>query len=319
MKAVERLLLAVVLVVLATSPGIATAQSSSSASFNVTSQTLNSGLGHSTSTSFIADQCLGIGPAVAGASSSASFNVVAGCVSAGQQNVCGNGVLEVNEECDDGNTTDGDCCSSACFFETTECRPPTGECDAAEFCTGSSFPCPPDMSKPAGTPCTPDANPCTLDQCDGTSTDCMHVPDNDNPACQPTFTGGKPEPGDTVIKGRSNPDCLGGKIIIFDCGPESPPICFDGNDVMLGMGTKNPDGTFMITVPPLTGGQFIYISDSCTTPPLTSDPLFVFSPAPAPLLSPSAMAMALVLLVGAGLLGMLRLRRIEGRVTRTKD
>ncbi len=28
--------------------------------------------------------------------------------------VCGNGVFEQNEECDDGNTVDGDGCSSAC-------------------------------------------------------------------------------------------------------------------------------------------------------------------------------------------------------------
>jgi cysteine-rich repeat protein len=312
MKAAKLLLMAVPLVVLATSPGSARAQSSSSASFKVTSQTLNSGLGHSTSSSYLADQCLGIGPAVVGASTSASFKVLAGCVAALLQNVCGNGVLEVNEECDDGNTTDGDCCSSACLFETTQCRAAAGECDAAEICTGSSFPCPPDVAKPGGTPCTPDANPCTLDQCDGTSSACMHAPDNDNPVCQPAFTGGKPQPGDTVIKGHGNPGCMGGKITVFDCGPESPPVCFDGNDTMLGMGVKNVDGTFMITVPPLTLGQLIYIADSCTTPPLTSDPLFVVSPAPVPLLSPWAMALALAMLLGMAAIGVWRRRRMEG-------
>jgi cysteine-rich repeat protein len=243
---------------------------------------------------------------VAGASSSASFQVVVGCVAAALQNVCGNGTLEVNEECDDGNTMDGDCCSAGCLFETTQCRPSGGECDPAEICTGTSFPCPADVQSPAGTPCTPDSNPCTLDQCDGTSPSCMHVPDEDNPSCQPTFTGEGPQPGDTVVKGRGNPGCMGGKITIFDC---SPGQCFDGNDTMLGMGTKAPDGSFMITVPPLTLGQVIYIQDSCTTPPLNGDPLLVTSPAPVPLLSPWAMALALALLVASGAIGVLRLRR----------
>ena len=31
--------------------------------------------------------------------------------------ICGNGVVEANEECDDGNTVDGDGCSSTCNIE----------------------------------------------------------------------------------------------------------------------------------------------------------------------------------------------------------
>ncbi|HEU0030095.1 MAG TPA: DUF4215 domain-containing protein [Kofleriaceae bacterium] len=38
--------------------------------------------------------------------------------------VCGNGVVETGEECDDGNTTSGDGCSSTCVCEDTE--PPSG-------------------------------------------------------------------------------------------------------------------------------------------------------------------------------------------------
>jgi cysteine-rich repeat protein len=33
-------------------------------------------------------------------------------------NVCGNGVIEPTEDCDDANTTTGDGCSATCFFET---------------------------------------------------------------------------------------------------------------------------------------------------------------------------------------------------------
>ncbi len=43
---------------------------------------------------------------------------------------CGNGLVEGSEECDDGNTTDGDCCSSVCRLE-----PPGSPCDDALFCT----------------------------------------------------------------------------------------------------------------------------------------------------------------------------------------
>lgn len=32
-------------------------------------------------------------------------------------NVCGDGVLDVDEECDDGNTNDGDGCTSQCVME----------------------------------------------------------------------------------------------------------------------------------------------------------------------------------------------------------
>jgi uncharacterized delta-60 repeat protein len=56
---------------------------------------------------------------------------------------CGDGILDAGEQCDDGNTTDGDCCSSACTFEPSgapcsdanACT--TGEaCDGAGACAG---------------------------------------------------------------------------------------------------------------------------------------------------------------------------------------
>ena len=47
--------------------------------------------------------------------------------------VCGNGVREACEDCDDGNTTDGDGCSSSCEMEQTVCgdgvQGPGEECD----------------------------------------------------------------------------------------------------------------------------------------------------------------------------------------------
>jgi len=105
---------------------------------------------------------------------------------------CGNGVVQEGEQCDDGNTTDGDCCSSTCQYETNGspcppdehvctvdvcnasgtcthdlspssmvCRPAAGECDVPENCDGSSPDCPPDESEPNGTPCTDDGLFCS--------------------------------------------------------------------------------------------------------------------------------------------------------------
>jgi cysteine-rich repeat protein len=51
--------------------------------------------------------------------------------------VCGNGEIEGDEDCDDGNTVGGDCCDATCRFE------------------------------PAGSPCEGDDDPCTTDTCDG--------------------------------------------------------------------------------------------------------------------------------------------------------
>src|SRR4029453_9037960 len=52
----------------------------------------------------------------------------------------GDGELDLLEQCDDGNLLPGDCCSPLCLFEPAggECRPSTGPCDPAEFCTGQS-------------------------------------------------------------------------------------------------------------------------------------------------------------------------------------
>lgn len=95
---------------------------------------------------------------------------------------CGNGTIEPSENCDDGNTSDGDCCSSTCQLEsgTTVCRPATGDCDVAETCTGASASCPADGFVAAGTSCAADGDACTSDACNGSGA-CTHafLPDSD--------------------------------------------------------------------------------------------------------------------------------------------
>lgn len=74
--------------------------------------------------------------------------------------VCGNGLIELGEDCDDGNTVSGDCCDSTCLFETSgsgcddsdQCTT-TDSCDGAGICVGT------------GSLACDDTNACTDDTC----------------------------------------------------------------------------------------------------------------------------------------------------------
>lgn len=59
-----------------------------------------------------------------------------------QKGICGNGILEEGEECDDGNNLNDDCCSSECKVQRVDqscvsgnpCRMPFGKCSANGVC-----------------------------------------------------------------------------------------------------------------------------------------------------------------------------------------
>jgi len=70
---------------------------------------------------------------------------------------CGNGVVTLDEVCDDGNTLDGDCCTADCL-----------------------------SMQPSGAPCTADASVCTTDACDAFGV-CTHLVPPD-PSCQPALS-----------------------------------------------------------------------------------------------------------------------------------
>ncbi|MCC6995327.1 MAG: hypothetical protein IT370_12015 [Deltaproteobacteria bacterium] len=98
---------------------------------------------------------------------------------------CGNHALEAGEQCDDGNTTAGDCCSATCSFEaaTTTCRAAAGACDVAELCTGNSGSCPSDV-KSMGV-CRAAAGTCDLpEMCDGVNNECPFDAKS-NQVCRP--------------------------------------------------------------------------------------------------------------------------------------
>src|SRR5206468_5663715 len=145
--------------------------------------------------------------------------------------ICGNGYLDVNEQCDDGNTANGDCCSSTCQFESadTSCDdgnpctdnatcdgagtcPVTGfntsGCDDGSACTTSDR-CAEGICVGGPAPDCEDSNECTDDSCDPAS-GCQHSSNtsscDDGNACTTT---------DTCSAGS----CAGGP----------PPSCDDGN------------------------------------------------------------------------------------------
>src|SRR5215468_5630223 len=98
---------------------------------------------------------------------------------------CGDGVLDVGEQCDVGANTAGTCCTASCTLVAagTECRPTAGDCDVAEVCAGIVPLCPADVLQSAGFVCRPSAAACDVPEvCTGLSIDCpadTGTPDTD--------------------------------------------------------------------------------------------------------------------------------------------
>lgn len=155
--------------------------------------------------------------------------------------VCGNGILEENEECDDGNVVNDDCCNNLCKVNThmisTEClsgqscKMPIGVCSSQGVCVSDN--------DPNGF-CS-DNNECTVDQCiDGVCVSspreltCSDLPQpyrecSEAYGCDPK-TGSclfKPVDDGTKCQGSSacSGVCMGGKCVDDPVSCNSNMVC----------------------------------------------------------------------------------------------
>jgi cysteine-rich repeat protein len=116
---------------------------------------------------------------------------------------CGNGVVDPGEQCDDGNTSGGDCCTATCqaVADGTTCAD-SDLCNGGETCQAGA------CTTGAPLACN-DGNACTDDSCNPAS-GCVAAPNtapcNDGDACTS---------GDTCSAGS--------------CAPGAPLACNDGN------------------------------------------------------------------------------------------
>lgn len=116
---------------------------------------------------------------------------------------CGNGVVNAGEQCDDGNETNGDCCSGICQFE------------------------------PVGALCAPDGNPCTNDVCNGGGS-CGVV--NTAPCDDGVFCNGADTCGGGSCSHHAGDPCAGGMECATTCN-QATDDCRDPAGVACG-----PDG-----------------------------------------------------------------------------
>jgi cysteine-rich repeat protein len=163
---------------------------------------------------------------------------------------CGNAQIEFGEACDDGNASDGDCCSSSCQFE-----PAASVCEDGSACTVSDA-CDGAGSCESGVPpdCD-DANACTDDGCDSLS-GCTAMPNSavcdDGDACTT---------GDLCASGA----CVGGAQLACD----DANVCTDdGCDPLSGC-TATPNSAVCDDGDACTTGD-LCVEGSCTSGPAQS-------------------------------------------------
>ena len=171
--------------------------------------------------------------------------------------VCGNGVLDVGEQCDDGNKLAGDCCSPTCTFEPlgspcTDGNPCTNDaCNGAgvglgtpnlALCNDGNACTAPDVCT-AGTcvggaalNCN-DGNPCTTDTC-APATGCVHTPIRGCVICTPTTCAAQGKNCGTI------PDGCGGTLT---CGVCTAPQTCGGAGVANVCAVPLPPATLTLT------------------------------------------------------------------------
>ncbi len=160
---------------------------------------------------------------------------------------CGNSIIEIGEDCDDGNTVGGDCCSGSCLFESVGSPCDDGDacseidtcdgagscvpgsllnCDDSLFCNGVES-CDSEVGCQSGTaPVFDDGVACTDDSCDEVNDIILNAANDAN--CDNGLFCDGAETCDAVN------DCQSGTAPVFDDGVAcTDDSCDEVNDIIL--------------------------------------------------------------------------------------
>jgi cysteine-rich repeat protein len=124
--------------------------------------------------------------------------------------VCGNGVIEPGEQCDDGNTLGGDCCDAVCQLTIGPCTDDNA-CTTGDVCTPLGC---------VGTPldCSYLDSGCTSGQCDPQNGECHSVNVNEGGPCD---DGDSCSANDVCIAGICS--SCGNDVVDSACGETCDP------------------------------------------------------------------------------------------------
>ena len=149
---------------------------------------------------------------------------------------CGDGIVNPGEQCDDGNTTDGDGCSGTCTAETcyvcvgspSVCTLTDGTpCDDGLFCNGADTCQGGVCVNHAGDPCPgPDGDGNCAESCDETTDSCT-APDPNGSACNDgLFCNGADQCDGGACTVHTGDPCAGGPECAHTCN-EAADNCSD--------------------------------------------------------------------------------------------
>lgn len=175
--------------------------------------------------------------------------------------VCGDGTLAAGEACDDGNTDDGDCCSSTCGFEPAGSACADGDlCNGGESCDGAGG-CLDGAPLDCG-----DGNLCTLDSCEPLL-GCVHddTPRSDcRTALRSTFIHKKriPESRDRLVWRWSKGEATTTPEYGIPSGTTAYALCVHAGGALALSAQVPPDGIAWV---PVEGDGYKY-HDASRTP-----------------------------------------------------